>query len=148
MGNTTNAVGNAIEQTFDSATAIGDGQFGYRDSSPNNSWFYDYYTYTPTYNTTNTKDRYAGAVRYFDADGDGAYDSRSTYRDSDNDGRYDEYDRQGFYSATQKSSVDNEPATRTDVTVDSQAAKNDDTDRYRGPQDARRHTVKGEIAST
>ena len=136
---------NAIGQTVDAATRIGDGQFGYRDKSAQNTWFYDYYTYTPTYYTQRSDDRYAGAIRYFDADSDGVYDSRSYYRDSDEDGRYDEYDRYDFYN-------DGNSEAKVQVEVNSTAGNEplntDARDTYRGPEDARRHNVQGEIAFT
>ncbi|EMI19884.1 secreted protein [Rhodopirellula maiorica SM1] len=144
---------NAIGQTVDAATRIGDGQFGYRDKTAQNTWFYDYYTYTPTYYTQPTEGRYAGAIRYFDADNDGVYDSRSYYRDSDADGRYDEYDRYDFYSSgNDDASVQVEVDTTAGDERRNADARNRDTranharDTYRGPEDARRHNVQGEIA--
>lgn len=124
---------NAVRETVDAATTVGDGQFGYRDSDPANEWFYDYYTYTPTYYQYDSGDRYTNAVRYFDTDNDGVYDSRASYRDSDDDGQYDEYERYDFSSpvAAAKDS-------RQVVASDS----------YNGPEDARRYTVEGEIVST
>ncbi|WP_442509317.1 hypothetical protein SH528x_000883 [Novipirellula sp. SH528] len=146
---------NAIGQTVDAATRIGDGQFGYRDKSAQNTWFYDYYTYTPTYYTQRSDDRYAGAIRYFDADSDGVYDSRSYYRDSDEDGRYDEYDRYDFYNdgtadakvQVEVSSTDGDEP-RSDVARADSARADSTRDTYRGPEDARRHNVQGEIAFT
>ncbi|GAA5509584.1 hypothetical protein [Novipirellula caenicola] len=141
---------NAIGQTVDAATRIGDGQFGYRDKSPQNTWFYDYYNYVPTYYTQRSDDRYAGAIRYFDADSDGVYDSRSYYRDSDQDGRYDEYDRYDFYSdgnADAKVQVEVSSDTASEPRVDRDRNQNA-RDTYRGPEDARRHSVEGEIAFT
>ncbi len=132
--NVANAVGNAVAQAADAATPRVDTQFGYRNNTEANAWFYDYYTYTPTYYSWQSGDRYAGAIRYFDADNDGVYDSYSLYRDSDNDGRYDEYDRINFYANTQ---------TRTSERSSSEGQSDND---YRGPEDARRHTVKGEIS--
>lgn len=139
---------NAVGQTVDAATRIGDGQFGYRDKSAQNTWFYDYYTYTPTYYTQRSDDRYAGAIRYFDADSDGVYDSRSYYRDSDEDGRYDEYDRYDFYNdgnADAKVQVEVSSDTASEPRVDRDRNQNA-RDTYRGPEDARRHSVEGEIA--
>lgn len=149
-GNTAAAVGNAVAQTGDAVTRRGDAQFGYRDQSQQNSWFYDYYTYTPTYYTARTENRYAGAIRYFDADGDGVYDSQAYYRDSDDDGRYDQYDRVDFYSQAETNArveTDARPETRVEVTTE-QRTDTRDTDDYAGPEDARRHTVEGEIAFT
>jgi hypothetical protein len=48
-GKAAHAAANAARQTADSATRIGDGQFGFRDQSPQAAWFYDYYTVPPTY---------------------------------------------------------------------------------------------------
>jgi hypothetical protein len=131
---------NAVGQTVDAATRIGDGQFGYRDQSAPNSWFYDYYTYSPTYYATPADERYSTAIRYFDPDGDGVFDSRSRYRDSDNDGRYDEYDRYDFYSA--------QAGVRSSDRAEADNSLDDDANRYIGPQDARRHTVNGKISVT
>lgn len=137
------------------ATVVRDGRFGFRDESQQNAWFYDYYTYTPTYYVPQTENRYAEAIRYFDADSDGLFDSRVYYRDSDDDGRYDVYDRLDFYAQAE-----------TDARVEAEARDIDNTlpepaddsrkrstsirgaDSFQGPQDSRRHTVEGEIAST
>lgn len=136
-------------------TVVRDDRFGFRNESQQNAWFYDYYTYTPTYYIPQTESRYAGAIRYFDADGDGFFDSRVYYRDSDDDGRYDEYDRLDFYARAE-----------TDARVEADARSIDDTlpepadnsrerstnnlgaESFQGPQDSRRHTVEGEIVST
>jgi hypothetical protein len=67
------------------------------------------------------------------------YDSHSYYRDSNNDGRYDEFDRHDFYSQTTDANVAVNAESR--VTADPGTL-------YQGPQDARRHTIQGEIAST
>jgi len=143
ISSTANAVANTVIQTVDATTQVGDGQFGYRDQDPQNSWFYDYYRYTPTYYPQRSGDHYTSAIRYFDADGDGVYDARFAYRDSNDDGRYDEYDRYDF--STQSATRANVDAGETVRTND--VAKIDDQyDEYRGPQDARRHRIQGEIA--
>lgn len=129
------AVRDTVRETVDAATAIGDGQFGYRDRDPRNTWFYDYYTYTPTYYSYDVEDRYSNAIRYFDADGDGVYDYRSSFRDSDNDGTYDSYDRTDFYS----------PNT-TDLPKERSVARQHDS--YFGPEDTRRYSVEGKIEIT
>ena len=58
-----------------------------------------------------------------------------------NDGRYDEFDRHDFYSQT---TGDATVAVNAEVRVTADS----DTALYEGPQDARRHKVQGEIAST
>lgn len=130
---------NAVRETVDAATAVGDGQYGYSDRDQANAWFYDYYSYTPTYYTYDSGDRYASAVRYFDGDGDGVYDSRASYRDSDDDGRYDEYDRYDFYS---------QDATSQDAAETRSERQSIQDDSYYGPEDAERYSVEGEIHST
>jgi hypothetical protein len=126
-----NAAERAIAQTADAASRRMDGQFGYQDKSQANVWFYDYYTYTPTYYSQKSDNAYAGAIRYFDADNDGVYESYARYRDSDNDGRYDEFDRVDFFAQSSGSTKTSNPA--------------EDKNEYTGPEDARRHTVKGKI---
>jgi hypothetical protein len=126
-----NAAERAIAQTADAASRRMDGQFGYQDKSQANVWFYDYYTYTPTYYSQKSDNAYAGAIRYFDADNDGVYESCARYRDSDNDGRYDEFDRVDFFAQSSGSTKTSNPA--------------EDKNEYTGPEDARRHTVKGKI---
>lgn len=134
VGNTAGAVGNAVKETVDAATLRGDGQFGFNDNDRQNAWFYDYYTYTPTYyQTGNVEGQYASAIRYFDSDSDGIYETQSIYRDSDSDGQYDVYDRLDFY------------ATDSD---DANASSDSQSILENGPMDARRHTVEGEIALT
>ncbi|MDV6029888.1 MAG: hypothetical protein F9B45_07225 [Phycisphaera sp. RhM] len=134
LARTADAVRDTVRETADALTARRDGQFGYRDRDPGNAWFYDYYTYTPTYYTYDADDRYSAAIRYFDNDGDGVYDSRANFTDSDNDGRYDEYQRYDFY-------------TQTEAAVDADV-KSDSDDFFAGPEDARRYTATGEIVAT
>ncbi|MEQ1903802.1 MAG: hypothetical protein ABL888_06435 [Pirellulaceae bacterium] len=130
-----NAAGRAVAQTADAATRRMDGRFGFQDKSQANVWFYDYYTYSPTYYSHKSDSAYSGAVRYFDSDNDGVYESYGYYRDSDSDGRYDEYDRVDFFAQTSGS-------TKTsDKTSEPSEAKSE----YTGPEDARRYTVKGKI---
>ncbi|KAA5542120.1 hypothetical protein FYK55_15030 [Roseiconus nitratireducens] len=138
---------NAVRQTVDAATRIGDGQYGYRDQSAPNAWFYDYYSYSPTYYTTPSNNRYASAIRYYDPDGDGVFDSRARYRDSDDDGRYDEYDRYDFYSAD---AVEGRSAEtdRARTRVEAESQNQNDSNRYVGPEDARQYTVSGQIKQT
>jgi hypothetical protein len=138
-GQAANAVGNAVRQTVDAATRIGDGQFGFRDKSPQAAWFYDYYTVPPTYYVPQGDDRYSHAIRYFDNDNDGVFESQSYYRDSDKDGRYDEYDQFDFYASQTKQSESATADNRDQVPQDS---------RMTGPEDARRHRMAGEIAMT
>jgi len=136
--NAANTAGNPVTQAADATARRVDGQFGFRDQSETNTWFYDYYTYTPTYYSSQSEDRYASAIRYFDADNDGVYDSYSYYRDSDNDGRYDEFDRIDFHANARTQS---QTQTNERTVVESQ------DDSYRGPEDARRYKVNGEIKS-
>ncbi len=126
-----NAAGRAVAQSTDAATRRLDGQFGYQSKSQANVWFYDYYTYTPTYYIQKSDSAYAGAIRYFDVDHDGVYESYGSYRDSDNDGRYDEYDRVDFFAQSSGSTKTADPV--------------EDKNEYTGPEDTRRHTVKGRI---
>lgn len=139
-------VGNAVRQTVDAATRIGDGQFGYRDQSPQSSWFYDYYTVSPTYYVPQGADRYSSAVRYFDRDNDGVYESQSYYRDSDDDGRYDEYDQLDFYASPAQQS--SQPVQSTAGSTTTAQEESVVTSEYQGPEDSRRHRLAGEIAMT
>lgn len=126
---------NVVANSADAADGRIDGRFGYVDRN-NQGWFYDYYTYTPTYYYgTDNAERYAGAIRYFDADNDGVYESSAYYRDSNEDGSYDEYDRVDFYSVEE---VESQPATAT--------TERRTTSTYVGPSDSRRYQVEGEIA--
>jgi hypothetical protein len=142
-----NAVGAAADVTEDVADAVdgrvNNNRFGYRDPNPdpNVAWFYDYYTYTPTYYyAEGNADRYYGAIRYFDQNNDGIYDYHSYYRDSDDDGYYDEYNRFDFAAEVRSERVE-KPATevRTETNVE---------EIYSGPLDARRHVVEGKIELT
>jgi hypothetical protein len=126
-----NGAGRAVVETADAASRRLDGQFGFRDESQANVWFYDYYTYTPTYYSQKSDEAYADAIRYFDSDQDGVYDSYAHYRDSDNDGVYDEYDRVDFIASN----------TTTAKSTETSESKSE----YTGPEDARRHKVKGKI---
>ncbi len=143
--NAVSAVGNAVGQSVDAATALGDGQYGYSDKSPQQAWFYDYYTYAPTRYTPQGEDRYSSAVRYFDNDGDGVYESQSFYRDSDSDGNYDEFDRLDFYS---QANVGTQPGERQEARTATATHSREDDSLFQGPRDARRHKVSGEIVLT
>lgn len=97
------------------------GNYGY-NSQPGDQFFYDYYSVAPTYYVPNdTGDAYRAAVRYYDGNNDGVYDSYATHRDSDNDGVYDEYDRYDFVTGSQAE------------------------DNYQGPNSAARQTVSGSV---
>lgn len=97
--------------------------FGYNDPNPGqNVWFYDYYTYWPSYYVSGTAATdYSAAIRYYDTDNDGVYETYSNYRDSDRDGRFDEFDRYDFTSIETKDDFDGSPS------------------------DAKRHTISGTI---
>ena len=124
----------AVGNVADAADGRVDGRFGFRNSNPQTTWFYDYYTYTPTfYYGSGQADLYAGAIRYFDADQDGIYETHAYYRDSDHDGVYDEYSRLDFGGPP---------------VADDEAAKAPPGIDYSGPTDARRHRVQGAIAMT
>ncbi len=135
---TANAIGNTVARTAEAVD--GDGvRYGYRSNVPADRWFYDYYTYRPTYYYgVQDNGRYTTAIRYFDADNDGVYDSQAVYRDSNNDGQYDEYDRMDFY--TQNATAENQ----TDASNESSESSNFDS----SLQDARRYRLEGEIAVT
>jgi len=115
------------------AAAAANARFGY--TNPNvattpQGWFYDYYTYSPTYYSPPASGAkvYGNASRYYDLNNDGVYDSLSTFRDSDSNGSYDVYDRFDF--AENKSNDKN-----NDGVPD-------------GPNDANRHTITGTVAAT
>jgi hypothetical protein len=97
--------------------------YGFRDNSAaNDQWFYDYYQVSPTYYARRTgSDGYGAAIRYFDADNDGVYDSYAQYRDSDEDGVYDQYDRLDF------------------------TTNEKDSDDYAGPSQAKLYRVQGSV---
>jgi hypothetical protein len=120
---TANAVANA---------ATNNTRFGYANAAnAQPGWFYDYYTYSPTYYSAPASGAkvYGSAARYHDLNGDGVYDSLSTFRDSDNNGVYDVYDRYDFAEAQK------EQTQSTEGLVDA-------------PMDASRHSVTGKIEAT
>lgn len=110
-------------------------RYGYSDANANvnaasqQGWFYDYYSYNPTYYSApaNGSNVYSGASRYYDLNNDGVYDSLSSYRDSDKDGAYSTYDRFNFAA--------NKPDVKSNDVPDSSI-------------NATRHTVKGTIEAT
>lgn len=124
-----NAVRNATERV--------DANFGFVDGTRDDQWFYDYYTYTPTYYYDRADDRYAAAVRYFDSDGDGVFDYQTSYRDQDSDGVFDEFDRINFSGSV---------AVSESSTTQSQQRSNPSTTSH--VYDGRRHQVDGKIAMT
>ncbi len=117
----------AADRTIDNgANAVNRALFGFTDANTRLSsgvWFYDYYTYSPSYYVApgDSATAYSSAIRYYDYDNDGVYESTFSYRDSDKDGKFDEFDRYDY--------------TSVDV--------NSETDT--SPQDARRHTISGTI---
>ncbi len=135
---TANAVGNTVARTAEAVD--GDGvRYGYRSNVPANRWFYDYYTYRPTYYYgAQDSGRYSTAIRYFDADNDGVYDSQAVYRDSNNDGQYDEFDRMDFYAQS----------GNTEAQADSSKDTSESSHFDASLQDARRYRLEGEIAVT
>ncbi len=101
-------------------------RFGFTDPNARLSsdvWFYDHYTYWPSYYIprSDSTTHYGTAVRYYDDDGDGLYERFSHYRDSNQDGTFDVYDRYDFSSTDSKY----EP--------------------YSTPNDATRQSISGEI---
>jgi len=136
-----NAAVNATERALNTganvannvaANANANARYGY--TNPNvattpQGWFYDYYTYSPTYYSAPASGAtvYGNASRYYDLNSDGVYDSLSTFRDSDNNGSYDVYDRFDFAA--------NDNDKNNDGIAD-------------GPNDATRHTVNGTIEAT
>lgn len=135
---TANAVGNTVARTAEAVD--GDGvRYGYRSNVPANRWFYDYYTYRPTYYYgAQDSGRYTSAIRYFDSDNDGVYDSQAVYRDSNQDGRYDEYDRMDFYA----------PSAAADVATSSSLDVTQSEPMDAPLHDARRYRLEGEVAVT
>lgn len=122
------AAGNAAGATVAGAAAA-NARFGFNNPNVANTkdtWFYDYYSFSPTVYSAGSGDAkaYGSAARYYDYNSDGIYDNLSTFRDSDNDGRFDAYDRLDF------ADVQNE---KTDVAISD------------GPSDASRHTVTGAV---
>ncbi len=124
--NATARAANATANVTANAVAPNRTAYGYRDNTNNNAqWFYDYYTLAPTYFSKSTsKDAYGAVIRYFDADGDGVYDSYAQHRDADNDGAYDEYDR-----------------------LDFAASGNAENDSYAGLSESKRYTVQGTVVA-
>lgn len=127
---------NATEQAVNTANTIAANNaaaraaYGY--NAPNaaaSTWFYDYYTYSPTYYTAPAPNTtvYGSAARYYDLNGDGVYDSLSTFRDSDNNGVYDVYDRYDFAEFDQAKQPEPLPGSFSD---------------------AHRHTISGKIEDT
>lgn len=110
------------------------GRYGYAtggNPSSQTGWFYDYYSYSPTYYSTSSSDSpaYASAVRYQDIDGDGVYDSVANFSDSSKSGKFDAYDRYDFAEIDQNNDKNN------DGFPDS-------------PVDSSRYTVSGKIETT
>jgi len=129
----TNVAANAAANTAAANTAAAaNARFGY--TNPNvattpQGWFYDYYTYSPTYYSPPAANAtvYGNAARYYDLNNDGVYDSLSTFRDSDRNGAYDVFDRFDF--------AENNNDKNNDGIAD-------------GPNDANRHTVTGTVEAT
>lgn len=128
--NIANAAANAT------ATVNTSGRYGYATGANAGSqpgWFYDYYSYSPTYYSTPATDAnaaaYASAVRYQDTNGDGVYDSAATFSDSSKSGRFDAYDRYDFAELEQKQDKNNDGWSDA-------------------PVDSSRHTVSGKIEAT
>lgn len=114
------------------ATVGANARYGY--TNPNvattpQGWFYDYYSYSPTYYSAPASGAavYGSASRYYDLNSDGVYDSLSTYRDSDSNGAYDVYDRYDF--------AERDNDKNNDGVAD-------------GINDAHRHTVTGTVEAT
>ncbi len=122
-------VANATERAVESGVNTVDrALFGFNDANArltSDVWFYDYYTYAPSYYVApgDNATAYSSAIRYYDHDHDGVYESTFNYRDSDKDGKFDEFDRYDYTSVDAKSETD--PS----------------------PQDARRHSISGKIES-
>ncbi len=133
-----NAAANANANS--NADAGADARYGYTNPNPNktNDWFYDYYSYAPTYYSSgegNTKN-FATALRYYDLNNDGLYDSLGTHRDSDNNGSFDSYDRVDFFTADKDESSNSQ-------------SNSDQSDQYPdSPEDTRMHSVSGKIFAT
>ncbi len=112
------------------AAAAANARYGYSStnaSSPQ-GWFYDYYSYSPTFYSApaSGSNYYARASRYYDYNNDGIYDSLSTYRDADKSGSFQAYDQLDF------STVKNDANDRSSEYV----------------SDAQRHTVSGTVEAT
>lgn len=138
------AVG-AAEKALNTATNVADRannqanvRYGYTNpNSPGEEgWFYDYYSYSPTYYNApaNGTTVYGSATRYYDLNNDGQYESLSVFRDTDSNASYDAYDRYDF-GDVEKSD-----------TAKSNTAKNQKADDLSdSPEDAHRHTVSGKV---
>jgi hypothetical protein len=123
-----------VAATNANAAAAANANARYGFTNPNvattpQGWFYDYYTYSPTYYSAPAggAKTYGNASRYYDLNNDGVYDSLSTFRDSDSNGSYDVYDRFDF--------AENDNDKNNDGIAD-------------GPNDANRHTVNGTVDAT
>lgn len=120
---TARVVARGAEKTVDrAADATRRALFGFNDANTQFSkdvWFYDYYTYWPSaYTTTgDTAPDYSAAVRYFDYDNDGVYESTYTYRDADRDGRFDEYNRYDFTAVQTEVQPEYSPSDATQHTI-------------------------------
>lgn len=133
-----NTASNVADQVGNQANA----RYGY--INPNgpgeNGWFYDYYSYSPTYyNAPSTGSTvYGSATRYYDLDGDGVYESLNVFRDSDSNASYDTYDRYDFAEAeAAKSEKDlKDPKDQKDQSAEALVDS---------PEDANRHTVAGKV---
>lgn len=96
-----------------------------------NGWFYDYYSYAPTYYNAPATGAatYGAATRYYDLNNDGVYESLNVFRDSDNNASYDAYDRYDFADVDSSRDTKDQSA---EALVDS-------------PEDSNRHTVSGKV---
>ena len=143
MGRVAQAAGAAVgaaEKAVNTATDIANrannqanARYGF--TNPNgpgeNGWFYDYYSYSPTYYSApaNGSTVYGSATRYYDLNNDGQYESLNVFRDTDSNASYDAYDRYDFGDADKSDTAANPKA---DDLIDS-------------PEDASRHTVSGKV---
>ncbi|MCC6510045.1 MAG: hypothetical protein IT423_13140 [Pirellulaceae bacterium] len=124
-----NSASKAADNATDNAT------YGFMNTNGpgEEGWFYDYYSYRPTYyNAPATGTSvYGSATRYYDLDNDGVYESLNVFRDSDNNASYDVYDRYDFTEedkAALAAKADPNPVEMNDA-----------------PEDARRHSITGQI---
>lgn len=127
---------NATEQAINTANTIAANNaaaraaYGYNaPGAAGTTWFYDYYTYSPTYYSAPAPNAtvYGSAARYYDLNGDGVYDTLGSFRSSNNTGVYDVYDRYDFADVDQAQQPAPLPGSVTD---------------------AHRHTVTGKIEDT
>ncbi len=92
-----------VLNTTQSNSVTASQRYGFNDGNANTEaqWFYDYYTYDPTYymNPIDSGTSYGRATRYYDLNNDGEYDSLSAFDDSDKNGAYEAYDRYDFADA-------------------------------------------------